>query len=79
MLVSALQNYLVSLAPSGNLLVVRTLPAGAGPVAAALDGAGLGGVLGTVAGDDTVLVITKREDGASALRRRLEEMLGGRK
>ena len=76
MLVSALQSYLVSLAPSGNLLVVRTLPAGAGPVAAALDGAGLAGVLGTVAGDDTILVITKRRDGANALRRRLEEMLG---
>jgi transcriptional regulator of arginine metabolism len=75
MLVSVLQSYLVSLAPSGNLLVVRTLPAGAGPVAAVLDGAGLTGVLGTVAGDDTVLVITKRKDGASALRRRLEEML----
>jgi len=75
MLVSVLQSYLVSLAPSGNLLVVRTLPAGAGPVAAVLDGAGLAGVLGTVAGDDTVLVITKRKDGASALRRRLEEML----
>jgi transcriptional regulator of arginine metabolism len=75
MLVSVLQSYLVSLAPSGNLLVVRTLPAGAGPVAAVLDGAGLIGVLGTVAGDDTVLVITKRKDGASALRRRLEEML----
>ena len=75
MLVSVLQSYLVSLAPSGNLLVVRTLPAGAGPVAAALDGAGLAGVLGTVAGDDTILVITKRRDGANALRRRLEEML----
>jgi len=75
MLTSVLQSYLVSLAPSGNLLVVRTLPAGAGPVAAALDGAGLAGVLGTVAGDDTVLVVTKRKDGASALRRRLEEML----
>ena len=75
MLVSVLQSYLVSLAPSGNLLVARTLPAGAGPVAAVLDGAGLDGVLGTVAGDDTVLVVTKRKDGANALRRRLEEML----
>ena len=75
MLASVLQSYLVSLAPSSNLLVVRTLPAGAGPVAAALDGAGLDGVLGTVAGDDTVLVITKRKDGANAIRRRLEEML----
>ncbi len=77
MLVSVLQSYLVSLVASSNLLVVRTLPAGAGPVAAALDGAGLAGVLGTVAGDDTVLVITKKKTGATALKQRLEEMLGG--
>ena len=77
MLVGVLQNYLVSLAGSENLLVVRTLPAGAGPVAAAFDGAGLAGVLGTVAGDDTVLVVTKKKTGATALKQRLEEMLGG--
>lgn len=75
-LVSVLQSYLVSLAESGNLLVVRTLPAGAGPVAAALDAAGLAGVLGTVAGDDTVLVVTGKKTGAASLRQRLEEMLG---
>ena len=78
MLVGVLQSYLISLAGSGNLLVVRTLPAGAGPVAAALDGAGLAGVLGTVAGDDTVLVVTKKRDGANALRQHLEEMLGSK-
>ena len=78
MLVGVLQSYLVSLAGSGNLLVVRTLPAGAGPVAAALDGAGLAGVLGTVAGDDTVMVVTEKKDGANVLRQHLEKMLGGR-
>lgn len=75
--VSVLRTYLVSLAPSANVLVVRTLPAGAGPVAAAIDGAGLTGVLGTVAGDDTVLVVTQRATGADALKKRLEELLEG--
>lgn len=49
-LAGVLRSYLVSLAASGNLLVVRTLPAGAGPVAAAIDGAGLSGVLGNRGG-----------------------------
>ena len=78
-LVSVLQSYLVSMAASANLLVARTLPAGAGPVAAALDEAGLAGVLGTVAGDDTVLVVTGAKTGAIAVKHRLEEILGERK
>ena len=41
------------------LVVARTVPSGAQPVAAALDGAGWTDVLGTIAGDDTVLIICR--------------------
>jgi transcriptional regulator of arginine metabolism len=77
-MVNVLRSYLVSMAPSGNLLVIRTLPAGAGPVAAAIDAAGISGVLGTIAGDDTVLVVSSRPSGGEALRTRFDEMTGGR-
>ncbi|MBW3561515.1 MAG: arginine repressor [Actinobacteria bacterium] len=51
------RRFLLATDASANLAVLRTQPAGAGPVASAIDHAELPGVLGTVAGDDTVLVI----------------------
>lgn len=45
---------------SGNLVVLRTPPGSAHVVAAAIDRAGLDDVLGSVAGDDTIMVITTR-------------------
>ena len=44
---------------SGNLLVLRTAPANAMPVASALDHADLPLVCGTVAGDDTILLVAR--------------------
>jgi len=44
---------------SGNLAVVRTPPGTAAAVASAIDAAGLPGVLATVQGDDTLLVVAR--------------------
>lgn len=52
---------------SGNLAVLRTPPAGAGPVASAIDHAELPGVLATVAGDDTVIVVAAEGIGGREL------------
>jgi transcriptional regulator of arginine metabolism len=52
---------------SGNLGVIRTLPGYANSVAYGLDNLGLGEILGTIAGDDTILLIPR--DGVT--RRRL--------
>jgi transcriptional regulator of arginine metabolism len=60
------------LAPGEALLVVRTLPGRAAAVAIALDDAAPDGLVGTVAGDDTVLVVAR--DGAA--RDRLRALLG---
>ncbi|MCB9886819.1 MAG: arginine repressor [Planctomycetes bacterium] len=54
-----------------NLLVLRTPAGGAQPLGLALDQASLPGVLGTIAGDDTVLVICRDPAKARALARRL--------
>ena len=48
-----------SMEPSGNLLVLKTAPANAMPVARAFDVTELGEVAGTVAGDDVVLVVAR--------------------
>lgn len=58
--------WVVSVESSENLVVVRTPPGCAHVVASALDRSALDGVLGSVAGDDTILVIaSERRSGAS--------------
>jgi transcriptional regulator of arginine metabolism len=52
-----LRQFVVRIDASGNLAVVRTPPGAAGTVASAIDGAELPGVLATVQGDDTLLVV----------------------
>ena len=52
-----LTRFVLSVGVSGNLLVLRTPPACASPVASALDTSGGPAILGTVSGDDTVLAV----------------------
>jgi transcriptional regulator of arginine metabolism len=59
-----------------NLLVVKTLTGGAQPVAAALDHQAWEDVVGTIAGDDTILVIARSEESCTAIRVRLERLAG---
>jgi len=63
---------LVSADHSGNLVVLRTPPGAAQLLAAALDRTALAEVLGTIAGDDTVLVIGRDPDGETLARRLLD-------
>lgn len=70
-----LGEYVQSFSSSGNLVVLRTPPGAAQVVAAAIDSAQLDGVLGSVAGDDTVLLVTADALGGQQLRARLE-MIG---
>lgn len=56
---------------NGSLVVIRTLPGSAPAVARAIDLARLPGVLGTIAGDDTVFVAPSRGRGAGTLSGRL--------
>jgi transcriptional regulator of arginine metabolism len=77
-----LARFVLSVAVSGNMLVLRTPPACAAPVASALDTSGGPAVLGTVGGDDTVLaVIAEGHDPvvvADTLRRRSRPGVGVR-
>jgi len=58
-----------------NLVVVRTSPGNANSLAIAIDKEGLDEVVGTVAGDDTILVITPDSETAAKLRRRLLDFI----
>lgn len=61
---------------SGNLVVLRTPPGCAHVVASALDRSGMRGILGTVAGDDTLLCVAEEDLGGPALCGALREMAG---
>jgi transcriptional regulator of arginine metabolism len=58
---------LVSVRYSGNIVVARTPPGGAHLLAGAIDHADLATVIGTVAGDDTVLCVCRDADGGAAV------------
>jgi len=61
---------------SGNLIILRTPPGCAHVVASALDRSGIDGVIGTVAGDDTLLVVAEEDIGGPELAARLKELAG---
>jgi transcriptional regulator of arginine metabolism len=57
-----------------NLLVIKTIPGSAQPVAVAIDAEAWDEVVGTVAGDDTLLIITGSNKSARQLQTKLEAM-----
>jgi len=65
---------LLAIVPTGNLVVVRTPPGHANVLASTLDRAGLPGVAGTVAGDDTVLVVCTDRTSGKAMARQLSSL-----
>lgn len=66
-----LREFLLSAVAAGTIVVVRTPPAGAHPVARALDEAPPREVVGTIAGDDTIFLATTSASAAQRLAKRL--------
>ncbi len=71
-LTRALREFLLDIRPAENLLVLKTPPSGAQPLAAAVDGAKFPEIAGTIAGDDTVLIITPNKKSRESLQREIE-------
>ena len=71
-----LGEWVVEVDYSGNLIVLRTPPGSAHVVGSALDRSGFAGVIGTVAGDDTVLVVASEASGGAAVAERLAAVAG---
>lgn len=59
-----------------EMLVLRTVPGGAQPIAAALDGEAWSDILGTVGGDDTILIICRSVAARERVLRRLRGLAG---
>lgn len=61
------EDLLVSAEASGNMVIVRTPPGAAQYLASAIDHTDIHEILGTIAGDDTILVIARAPEGGEEL------------
>ena len=74
-LTHAVREFLLDLRAAQNLLVLKTPPGGAQPLAAAVDAERWKEVAGTIAGDDTVLIVTPSRRARLSVQERLEGLL----
>ena len=74
-LTRALAEFLRDIRPAVNMLVLKTPPSGAQPLAAAVDAAKFPEVAGTIAGDDTVLIITPSKKSRESLQKKIEALV----
>jgi transcriptional regulator of arginine metabolism len=74
-LARAARQFCRDIRPAQNLLVLKTPPGGAQPLAAALDAERWKEVLGTVAGDDTVLIIAASTRQRLVVQKKIEDLL----
>src|SRR6476620_3818654 len=71
-----LGDWVVEVDHSHNLVVLRTPPGSAHVVASALDRAGLPAILGTVAGDDTIMVVVAERSSGAKVAREIAQLAG---
>ncbi len=69
------REFVLEVRPAQNLLVIKTTVGSAQPVAAALDEQEWQEAIGTIAGDDTILIVCPDKEDAKRLAARIEEML----
>lgn len=74
-LIDIFSSSVISVENAQNLIVIKTLSGAAHAAAAAVDAMPDNMILGTIAGDDTILVITKDADQAVAVRNRINHMI----
>ncbi len=70
------KEFLLGATVSGNILVIKTAPGNAQPLAAAIDRASIRGFLGTLAGDDTIMAVLDTDTDGDALANSLKEIAG---
>ena len=68
------EKLILSVEASGNLAVVKTPPGGAQLLASNLDHSGIKSIIGTIAGDDTVLVVSRKANGGADLAKELVKL-----
>ena len=71
-----LGEWVVGIGVSKNIVMLKTPPGSAHVVASAIDRSGIEGVIGTIAGDDTIIVIASEEAGGNNIASNLKYLSG---
>jgi len=74
LLTDLLPQFFASCEGVAELLVIKTIPGGAQPIAEAIDSEGFADVLGTIGGENTILVICRSPSARERLERRLQKL-----
>lgn len=69
------REFVLNVRAAENMIVTKTSVGSAQPVAAALDGEGWPEAIGSIAGDDTILIICANKKAAKKIEGRIQEML----
>lgn len=78
-LIRVAEDTMVSVAFSGNLVVLRTPPGAAQYLASAFDHSHLSDVIGTIAGDDTIMLVVAEHSTGAAVAERLQQLIKNRR
>ena len=70
----AVSDFVEEIAVSGNMVVVHTPPGAAHLVAGAIDASHIDGILGTIAGDDTLMVVASPRPGGAVIASKIEQV-----
>jgi transcriptional regulator of arginine metabolism len=70
---AVLRDWVRSVDPAANLVVIKTPPGSAHLIGVVLDQSGLAEIVGTICGDDTIFIATRSAEDANALAAKLEE------
>lgn len=76
--VNVMRDGFISMSVAQNLLVIKTVPGMASAVCAALDAMDLEEVVGSIAGDDTIMVAASSKEDATSLKERLHIVVKSR-
>jgi transcriptional regulator of arginine metabolism len=74
-LATLMEQFVIEIESSLNMALLKTPPGSAAPIAAALDAAGVEGVIASVAGDDTVLVIGREIGSGAEIAQRVQDIM----
>jgi transcriptional regulator of arginine metabolism len=72
-----LREFVTSVRQAKNMVVIKTMAGSAPPVAAAIDAEKWPEAVGTIAGDDTILIVSEDDESAARLRSRIQGDLRG--
>lgn len=73
------ENFVTDIKSTGNLILIKTSPGNAHGVASLIDTIRFKEILGTIAGDDTILVVVDSKKNRSDVEKNFEELLKGAK